>query len=60
MLHGQVDVTLNFFGHDTLCALGSGGLESGVMGTVGRKQPEQQLENASASSGEMHMAVGGA
>ena len=32
----------------------------GAVGSAGRKQPEQQLENASAKSGEMQMAVGGA
>ena len=60
MLQRQADVTLNFFGPDTLCAPGSGGRESGAVGSAGRKQPEQQLENASARSGEMQMAVGGA
>lgn len=60
MLQRQADVTLKYFGPDTLCAPGSGGRESGAVGTAGRKQPEQQLENASATSGEMQMAVGGA
>ena len=60
MLQRQADVTLKYFGPDTLCAPGSGGRESGAVGSAGRKQPEQQLENASARSGEMQMAVGGA
>ena len=60
MLQRQADVTLKYFGPDTLCAPGSGGRESGAVGTAGRKQPEQQLENTSATSGEMQMAVGGA
>ena len=35
-------------------------LVSGAVGSARRKQPEQQLENASARSGDMQMAVGGA
>ena len=60
MLQRQADVTLKYFGPDTLCAPGSGGRESGAVGSAGRKQPEQQLENASARSGEIQRAVGGA
>jgi hypothetical protein len=60
VLQRQADVTLKYFGPDTLCAPGSGGRESGAVGTAGRKQPKQQLENASDRSGEIQMDVGGA